>query len=70
MTDGMNSVRCKACDKPFSSQYDHERKRWEDLCWECLAIAFSYDLPNQDTEGLEQLLDNYTREDTDYGDWS
>ena len=49
MSDDMNSVRCKACDKKFASTWDDEHKVWEELCWECLSIALDYS-PEDDTE--------------------
>jgi len=51
-----NSVRCKACDKKFSSSWDSERKRWEDLCWECLAVAMFWHC--EDEEELTTIIPN------------
>ena len=41
--DTTESLRCKACDKLFSPTWYPEREAWEELCYECLAIAFDFD---------------------------
>ena len=48
MSDDMNSVRCKACDKKFSSTWDEEHKTWEELCWSCLSVALDYYIDEDD----------------------
>lgn len=47
--DDNASVRCKACDKLFSSVWREDIKQWEDMCWECIGLSFVND--DSDAEG-------------------
>ena len=37
--DDMNSVRCKACDTKFNTNWCEETKTWEDMCWTCIGAS-------------------------------
>lgn len=60
--DNMNSVRCKACDKPFASVWYEDKQAWEELCWECLTAAFAEGL---DDDEVEEIICGYDSESRD-----
>ena len=68
--DDNASVRCKACDKLFSSVWREEIKQWEDMCWECIGKSFIDDDYDLDECELLPILEAYyesqddIREDT------
>lgn len=57
--DDNASVRCKACDKLFSSVWREDIKQWEDMCWECIGLSFVNDDSDAEDWELCAVLEAY-----------